>query len=562
MPRILYRVLQSRHAKARSLRQYLWNCRALGARRRNTYLVEQLENRFLLSADAAPLALGEDLLNEALVVEQLVDAGLAEASNSQELELIRQYEYEEDAASSDDDDAVAESAAVEVDNSEAALTSVFADDTAAQLSEGVQSFEDVSEVAEIIEEDLAEHELTGEESNVEETTAELAAELSAEEPTTAELVAELSAEEPTAAELAAEESTAAELAAEEPIAAEVAAEEPTAAELAADEPTTAELAAEESTAAASVAEEPITTELATEEPTTAELSAEGVEFDAQPMPIESVLPSEASSVVSASDQTAEQEALPITRLQQLSGHQVIVIDSAFEDYEPLLATFMGDAGLELNWRTQSTEYGDVLVADLVDGETSVTVIRLDGQGDGVDQLSELLSEYQDISALHVLSNGEPGVLRLGAATLTSASLEQYRQQLEGWGRAMKAGGDILLYSCNVNAGLVSIASADRLAGVTLSDTASNDLFIDGGWILETGSFPHGIWEYGPGILFAIESQSGSSHKHMLGRSEQISAGEGAAGMAKCQQHGQGRQSAGIRSVPGFFPEPDGRVSMC
>ena len=53
MPRLLYRVLQSRYAKLRTLRQYLWNTEAASARRRNTYLVEQLENRFLLSADAA-----------------------------------------------------------------------------------------------------------------------------------------------------------------------------------------------------------------------------------------------------------------------------------------------------------------------------------------------------------------------------------------------------------------------------------------------------------------------------------------------------------------------------
>ena len=94
MPRTLYRMLQSRYAKMRSLRQYMWNQRATGARRRNTYLVEQLENRYLLSADAAPLAISAELLNEELVVEQLVDAGLVEASNSQGLELVRQHEVE------------------------------------------------------------------------------------------------------------------------------------------------------------------------------------------------------------------------------------------------------------------------------------------------------------------------------------------------------------------------------------------------------------------------------------------------------------------------------------
>jgi hypothetical protein len=94
MPRVLYRVLQSQYAKMRTLRQYLWNAQATSARRRNTYLVEQLENRYLLSAEAAPLALSAELLNEELVVEQLIDAGLAEAANQQNLELVRQHEYD------------------------------------------------------------------------------------------------------------------------------------------------------------------------------------------------------------------------------------------------------------------------------------------------------------------------------------------------------------------------------------------------------------------------------------------------------------------------------------
>ena len=137
MPRVLYRLLQSRNAKARSLRQYLWNYRAMGARRRNTYLVEQLENRFLLSAEAAPLALSADLLNETLVVEQLVDAGLAEASNSQKLELVRQHE---DTGASADNDTVTERVAKEAENSDVSLD--VADTT-------IESAVDVQTLAEV-----------------------------------------------------------------------------------------------------------------------------------------------------------------------------------------------------------------------------------------------------------------------------------------------------------------------------------------------------------------------------------------------------------------------------
>jgi hypothetical protein len=92
MPPLLYRVLQSRYAKMRNLRQFFWNFRAVSAKRRNTFLVEQMENRFLLSADAAPFALNAELLNDNLVVEQLVETGLAEDSSGKDLTLVRQHE--------------------------------------------------------------------------------------------------------------------------------------------------------------------------------------------------------------------------------------------------------------------------------------------------------------------------------------------------------------------------------------------------------------------------------------------------------------------------------------
>jgi len=43
MSALLYRLFRSRFDKLQNLRQFLWNRRVLTARRRNTYLMEQMD---------------------------------------------------------------------------------------------------------------------------------------------------------------------------------------------------------------------------------------------------------------------------------------------------------------------------------------------------------------------------------------------------------------------------------------------------------------------------------------------------------------------------------------
>ncbi len=349
MSALFYRLFRSRYDKLRQLRQYMWNYQALNSKRRNTYLVEQMENRYLLSADAAPFTLDSELLNENLMVEQLVDLGLAEASNSDNLKLVRQHDY----------------------------------DLNAKNSVQKESFQD-----------------------------------------------EVSSE--------------------------------------------------------------------------ATLEAGDEDF-----------------ITVAGDDAIAQDQSGIHFVQQLNGHQFVVIDRSVENYQALLTTFMGDEAADLDWQSQATDNGEVLVAnwfqqeknsnspsdnpdldfnvsdeiaDLVQPQSNqadqVTVILLDSEADGVEQLASVLSEYEDISALHILSHGGAGLIRMGSANLGSSSLERYREQLEAWGKALKADGDILVYGCNVSEGETGINFVDRLAGVTQADVAASsnttgNNFIGGDWILET-----------------------------------------------------------------------------
>jgi sialidase-1 len=117
------------------------------------------------------------------------------------------------------------------------------------------------------------------------------------------------------------------------------------------------------------------------------------------------------------------------------------------------------------------------------------VIVLDSAKDGVEQISELLSQRQGVSAVHILSHGQPGSLTLGTADLSLESLDKYKQYLDEWGDALTAEGDLLFFGCNVAQGKEGQAFVEQLSDFSRADVAaSTDLTgsdaLGGDWDLE------------------------------------------------------------------------------
>jgi hypothetical protein len=136
-----------------------------------------------------------------------------------------------------------------------------------------------------------------------------------------------------------------------------------------------------------------------------------------------------------------------------------------------------------------------LIQDLVrtsETPANVQVVILDGSRDGVAQISEVLSQFTGVSAVHVLSHGSSGSLQLGNSRLTGDNLDDYAAQLSAWGASLVEGGDILLYGCNVAEGTLGIEFVTDLASATQADVAASSnltgaALLGGDWILETNS---------------------------------------------------------------------------
>ncbi|HYD59144.1 MAG TPA: DUF4347 domain-containing protein [Noviherbaspirillum sp.] len=124
------------------------------------------------------------------------------------------------------------------------------------------------------------------------------------------------------------------------------------------------------------------------------------------------------------------------------------------------------------------------------------VVEIDPGQSGLAQIAEWAETHGGYDAIHILSHGNEATLFLGSDALTSDKLlsAAVRGELAKLGSALKPGGDLLLYGCNMAAGVDGqqfIASLAAAAGVDVAASTDETGAVDkgGDWSLEaqTGS---------------------------------------------------------------------------
>jgi Domain of unknown function (DUF4347) len=100
---------------------------------------------------------------------------------------------------------------------------------------------------------------------------------------------------------------------------------------------------------------------------------------------------------------------------------------------------------------------------------STEIIQLDAQTDGFAQVTNILAQRKNITAIHLLSHGSAGQIQLGNTTLTQENLNQYQPQISHWRSALNAGADILIYGCDVASNSAGINLIHNLQKLTQAD---------------------------------------------------------------------------------------------
>jgi len=157
-----------------------------------------------------------------------------------------------------------------------------------------------------------------------------------------------------------------------------------------------------------------------------------------------------------------------------AAEAVVFVDPAVDDYASLL---------------------DSLVPKRL-GEASrgLHIEPLDPARDGIAQITEVLTGYQGVAAVHIISHGASGILQLGNLRLDASTLNRYADQLAAWGSSMAQGGDVLLYGCEIARGEEGASLVARLAELTRADVAASvdltgNAALGGDWDLEYATGP-------------------------------------------------------------------------
>ncbi len=107
--------------------------------------------------------------------------------------------------------------------------------------------------------------------------------------------------------------------------------------------------------------------------------------------------------------------------------------------------------------------------DLLHGlAPGVQAVVLNTEQDGVQQIAAYLTSHTitDLAGIDLVAHGADGVVELGTATLSTATLAGYQTQLAAIGAALAPGGAIQIYGCDVGEDAAGVAFLDRLSQAT------------------------------------------------------------------------------------------------
>jgi hypothetical protein len=166
----------------------------------------------------------------------------------------------------------------------------------------------------------------------------------------------------------------------------------------------------------------------------------------------------------------------------------------------------------------SVDCYEILLKNVLAG---IQAIVLDPDGDGVTQITQVLSQYDDVETVHIVSHGSSGTLYLGNGELSLGTLAHYADGLKNWFSQRSAlsfseSPTLYLYGCHVaagDAGTEFITKLHHLTGANVAASANltGNAFLGGDWNLEVSigntfervlAFPKEVIAAYPSVLVA------------------------------------------------------------
>lgn len=201
--------------------------------------------------------------------------------------------------------------------------------------------------------------------------------------------------------------------------------------------------------------------------------------------LDDIVAAEFATLLELSEFDAE---FPEFAADQPAPTELVIVDSSVEAYEQLVSDIVGSAG-----------------------SAEVTVLVLAPDEDGVAQITSALEQYDQLQAVHVVSHGEAGRVRLGQTVLDVNTLPAHVASIAAWGDSLTTDGDILFYGCDLAGNADGAELLESIAALTNADVAASDNTtgheeLGADWRLE-----YSVGVVDTGIVFSRGIQEGWQH---------------------------------------------------
>ncbi|MCK5831800.1 MAG: DUF4347 domain-containing protein, partial [Methylococcales bacterium] len=153
-------------------------------------------------------------------------------------------------------------------------------------------------------------------------------------------------------------------------------------------------------------------------------------------------------------------------------NEIVFVDTGVENHQTLVDDILNNA----------------------DSSRKIDVILLDSNQNGIEKISDILLEHDELDAIHIISHGSDGNIQLGNTSLNAESVIENSLAITLWAESFGETGDILIYGCNLAETGVGKNLINSIGHLTQTDVAASDdltgqLQLGGDWELEyeTGS---------------------------------------------------------------------------
>lgn len=155
-------------------------------------------------------------------------------------------------------------------------------------------------------------------------------------------------------------------------------------------------------------------------------------FSASPLPVEMAeeLPDSGStsegiaSQESKSDLSTSESVADESATAQQASRELVFVDTGTQNYQELV---------------------DDLVGAAEDGR-EFEVVLLDRSENGIEKISQVLSERNNLDAIHLVSHGDGRGIQLGSTRLDVDTAAGYAGGIASWASSLDANADLLIYS--------------------------------------------------------------------------------------------------------------------